>query len=105
MTTELHLLPYQRRGAIRSVARVDAGSGPLPAATIRASVTVDGTVVARDVRILGPDTVQAIGAAEILRRYPVPGSTGAEVAWFPLVELASADLPWRYTPAAAGPDG
>ncbi len=103
--TELHFLPYQRRGVIRSVTRADTGSGSLPAATIRAAVTVDGTEVERDVRILGPDTVAAIGPAEIRRRYPAPGTTGAEVAWFPLAELASADLPWRYTPAAPGPDG
>ena len=62
-------------------------------------VTIAGDPITGDVSLLAPHHVQSIAAGEILRRYPAPGAVDVESNYFPLVELAAPDLPWRYTPA------
>ncbi|MFI7602521.1 hypothetical protein [Actinoplanes sp. NPDC049681] len=46
----------------------------------------------------GPGDVAGLDPAEILRTEPYDGCPGFEPAFFPYVELASPDLPWRFTP-------
>lgn len=54
--------------------------------------------------LLGPGHVVGLDPMEIVRRDPLPDADDAEPNYFTTVELASADLPWRYTPAAADED-
>jgi hypothetical protein len=53
--------------------------------------------------LFGPGDVQRLAAGAITRRFPAPGASDAEETKLALVEFAAADLPWRYTPAAATP--
>lgn len=59
--------------------------------------------VQADFELFGPGDVQRLAAGAIARRFPAPGASDAEETKLALVELASPDLPWRYTPAAATP--
>lgn len=52
--------------------------------------------------LFGPGDVQRLAAGAITRRFPAPNSGDAEATKTALVEFAAADLPWRYTPRAAG---
>jgi hypothetical protein len=51
--------------------------------------------------LFGPGDVSQVAALGITRRFPSPGSSDAEETKVALVEFGAADLPWRYTPAAA----
>src|SRR5918992_1104482 len=46
----------------------------------------------------GPGDVSGLLPGAIRARFPRPGQTNAESAYCPYVELATADLPWRYSP-------
>lgn len=59
----------------------------------------------RDVRLLGPGAVIGLQLDDVLRQDPKPGATLVEPNYFAAVEFRSADLPWRYTPAAPDADG
>lgn len=45
--------------------------------------------------VLGPGDIVGVQAAEIVTRFPGPDTVGAAPNLFPMVELASPDLPWR----------
>ncbi len=95
----LRFYPYLRTGLARHIAGT-GGSGIPSAATIAASVTVNGKPIPRTLTLRGPGHVVGIEANEILRVEPADGATNFEPNYFPHVELASADLPWRFTPLA-----
>jgi hypothetical protein len=97
--TDLTFLPYLRRGLVRHVAAADPGSGGLDAAVVAMGITVAGEPIDADVGMLAPHRVASIAPGEILRRYPAPGAADVEPNYFPLIEFAAPDLPWRYTPA------
>ncbi len=96
--TDLTFLPYLRRGLARHVTTADPGSGGLGPAVVSAGLTVAGVPIQGDVGMLAPHRVASIASAEILRRYPAPGAVDVESNYFPLIEFAAPDLPWRYTP-------
>jgi hypothetical protein len=96
--SDLAFLPYLRRGLSRQVETADPGTGGLGPATAPMSVTIAGGVVQADVGLLAPQHVQSIDPGQILRRYPAPDAADVESNFFPLIELAAPDLPWRYTP-------
>jgi hypothetical protein len=96
--SDLAFLPYLRRGLAREVETADPGSGGLGPATASMSVTIAGGVVQADVGLLAPQHVQSIDPSQILRRYPAPDAVDVESNFFPLIELAAPDLPWRYIP-------
>jgi hypothetical protein len=54
--------------------------------------------------VRGPGDVIGLDARTIRRTWPKPDAEDAEPNYFPLVELADPDLPWRYTPAASSGD-
>jgi hypothetical protein len=105
-------LPWLRRGLATTIVE-QAVDGLVSTTTASAVVelTVTGTPVAGGaddvrniephlVRLLGPGHVTGINPAEILRTDPVDGLTDYEPNYFCLIELASSDLPWRFTPGA-----
>jgi hypothetical protein len=61
----------------------------------------DTRAAAAPFELFGPGDVQRLAATAITRRFPTPGASDAEETKLALVEFAAADLPWRYTPAAA----
>jgi hypothetical protein len=52
----------------------------------------------------GPGDIVGFDATAVRRTWPAAGSDSAEPNYFPLVEFADADLPWRYTPDATAGD-
>lgn len=97
-----HFTPLVRRGLVRAVAEPDGElSGDLSPASIRFEVDVGGTAVDRTVNLEPATSVTSLQADAIVRRWPAPGALDVETNFFPVVEFADADLPWRYTPAAA----
>lgn len=96
--TDLTFLPYLRRGLARHVTTADPGSGGLGPAVVSAGLTVAGVPIQSEVGMLAPHRVASIAPGEIVRRYPAPGAVDVEPNYFPLIEFAAPDLPWRYTP-------
>src|SRR4051812_37912902 len=96
-------LPWLRTGLAAGLGDPPAG----PRVAVPVTVTVDAAGDRRDVTapvaLYGPGEVAGIDPRLVLRTFPKAGETDAEPSNLPLVELAPADFPWRYTPA--GPDG
>ena len=63
---------------------------------------VAGQTVTTTSKLLAPHHVESIAPGEIVRRYPAPGAVDVESNYFPLIEFAAPDLPWRYTPGSTG---
>jgi hypothetical protein len=105
----LHFLPWLRSGAASAVTAEDPLQGGLPAsATLAPWVRISGRTlpdVPLQANLRGPGHVQSLGAQTIVRCEPPDGTPDFEPNYFPHVELSPADLPWRYTPAAAGERG
>lgn len=78
-------------------------------ATDTVTAVVDGGHGTVDVRLQyaapGPRDVRALRPGAVRRRVPAPGTWAAEEEDRPYVELAHADLPWRYSHRAVTVDG
>ncbi|MGI8332711.1 hypothetical protein ACRYCC_22390 [Actinomadura scrupuli] len=102
MSEALTFLPFLRRGLVQAIGALDDTAGSLAGGPgLTASVGVEGRTADMTVRLLGPESVTAVAASQILRAEPRPDSTGVEPNYFPFVELATPDLPWMLTPARA----
>lgn len=53
----------------------------------------------------GPQDVVRLEQVSVVGRRPTPGSVNVETTHVPYVELAEADLPWRYSPVPNKPGG
>ncbi|ROO87572.1 hypothetical protein EDD29_5185 [Actinocorallia herbida] len=105
-------LPWLRSGlAAHLDVPAQAGLAPADTATITITVRARGTGPGSDtdqpvpgpaVRLRGPGEVIGLDPRQVLRRDPEPDTTDAEPHYFAHVELASPDLPWRFTPASPG---
>jgi hypothetical protein len=84
----------QRRAKV--AVGVDVGGVDGAGATLAASPVY----VALDV--LGPADVTGIDGRQVIRMYPLPGTTDFESGYYAHVELDRPDLPWLFTPF--GPD-
>jgi hypothetical protein len=107
--TNLVFLPWLRRGLGASIARADA---PLPAGTAPVPVTTFGVTVhttAGDATVqlplVGPGDIAGLDPRVIVRTQPGKDESDAEFGHFAAMEFDQADLPWRYTPAAATTNG
>jgi hypothetical protein len=97
----LHFYGWHRSGIFAF-----AEDGPLDDGrlTARLSLTVEDRDTGEqdsgdiDFRIAGPPDVRGLLPAAITGMMPPPGTTNAEATKYVFVELASPDLPWRYTP-------
>ena len=100
-------LPWVRTGL---AAGVSAGAGGGARATVDVGVTVadngGGTarVVQKSLTLRGPGDVLGFDTAQIVRRYPAPGTTGAEATYRALVEFDRPDFPWLFSPFAPQAD-
>ena len=102
---DLHFLPYLRRGLIRHAVRADPLSGAIGPAQAQMELTVAGQLVSKTASLLTPHHVASLNLAGILRREPSPEAVDVETNYFPLIEFAAPDLPWRFSPAAPAGKG
>ena len=99
---KLRFLPWMRRGLATQIATSTGVQSS--ASQVSLSVRAAGKTITQAVRVRGPGHVIGIDRREILRCEPADGSTSFEPNYFPHVEFASADLPWRYTPGSPSGD-
>jgi len=97
--SSLRFLSHLRTGLAATL----SGAGTLPNAQAAYSLTVAGVPMTGQYRLFGPGEVAALDPGEVTRCYPPPDCRDHEPNLFAHVELRSADLPWRFTPA--GPTG
>jgi hypothetical protein len=85
-----------------------AAAAPPAAGSVRSSSTI--TVPLADssggassasltVTLYGPGDVRGLDRAQIIRRYPTPGTTTAEETVLAHIEFDRAELPWAFSPA------
>jgi len=95
-------LSHLRLGAAAFIDQ-DAAQAPVRFRT-SVEMSVSGEPLSIPVTLFGPGDVAGISPAGVSGRAPAPGAVGAEVNYFPHVELAEADLPWRFTPTRGDAD-
>jgi hypothetical protein len=108
----LHFLPWMRRGLARSLSQTAVhGAPPGLTGSVRVSVVVgdgsgvgDSAPIEQTMALRGPGDVVGLSANRVARTDPPAGTQDFEPNYFPCVELVPADLPWMFTPAAAGSD-
>lgn len=107
MSDDLTFLPSLRRGLVEAIDVIDDADGGALAGgpSLTAWVDVEERRADVTVRLLGPESVTAVAATQILRAEPRPDSTDVEPNYLPFVELATPDLPWMLTPARADAQG
>ena len=103
MSAGYGFLSVLRRGL---AAKIGDDPSTEPRARITTTFSMAGQAVSGlpAVALLGPGDIVGFDAASVRRAWPTAGATDAEPGYFPLVEFADADLPWRYTPAATNGD-
>ena len=101
-------LPWLRQGVANAITA-------LPAAGVRASISVDLTVtgssvvgdtpitapVSQTIALYGPGDIIGIDAREVIRTEPRAGVSNFESNYLAAVDFYDEDFPWRYTPAPA----
>ena len=85
-----------------------AAIGPTGAVTPELVMNVDNatgtrTVTGPALSLVGPEAVASVDPGLFGRRYPAAGVTDAPDSALACVEVLAEDLPWRFTPGAAGP--
>ena len=105
MATTYRFLPWARRGlaaALPEHARLAPGATPaMPTrAEVAVRVVVSGGVGDVTTRALlhGPGDVIGLDPAQVVRMYPLPGTSNAEPAYLACVDLDAPELPWLFTP-------
>ena len=78
-----------------------AASGPPARAQLALQTRVDTEDVSVPLEVVGPADVGALAPEVVARVHPAPGVRDASTGHCPYVEFTAADLPWRYSPAAA----
>lgn len=105
-------LPWVRRGLSGALEAPSGNDLPARAAITaeieiaagpdRASARTRGPLAVRDIALLGPGDVGALGHEAVLRTEPPDGTRDFFPNQMPSVELAAIDLPWMFTPAGPG---
>jgi hypothetical protein len=98
-------LPWLRRGLAASIARGDDTAGGAAPATFAVGMSFNSAAqtATANLPLLGAGDVVGVDPRAVIRVWPRPGVYDAAANYFPILELAQPDLPWRYTPAAASP--
>ena len=101
--TNLVFVPWIRRGMAASITRPDQPGGPTqPITTFAVTATTAPGLTARvDLPLVGPGDIAGLDTRVITRMRPGQNESDAEFNHFVSIEFDQADLPWRYTPAAA----
>jgi hypothetical protein len=99
-TTQAYsLLPWVRRGIASQV----TGTPAVNYGTVPVSISMNGSAVPAppQVRLPGPGDVKTIDARAFIRTDPADGADDFEPNYLPIVELATPDFPWMFTPSGA----
>lgn len=110
LETRYRFIPSVRRGYLP--ARTFSDGPPFTGrTTVGVELTVEGLPVdgdaleeaddlpVVDLRMYGPGDVTGIDQREVQRVHPEPDTTTFPPNYFPLVEFATPDLPWLFSPA------
>jgi hypothetical protein len=100
-------VPWVKQGLGRTITAADEPGASLAGrVTLPVALQIDGAGdVQMDVRLYGPGDVTGLDPGQIVRTDPRPGATSSEDNYLAAVDLARADLPWLFTPAAASAAG
>jgi hypothetical protein len=97
-------LPWLRRGISTHITQHE-GDPISGRAELQVTVGIAGGPESAPLNVtlsfLGPGDVRSFDARAISRHWPRPDVPEVPPNYFPLLELAPADLAWRYTPATA----
>ena len=99
-TTQAYsLLPWVRRGIASQV----TGTPAVNYGTVPVSIFMNGSTVPAppQVRLPGPGDVKTIDSRAFIRTDPADGANDFEPNYLPIVELATPDFPWMFTPSGA----
>lgn len=97
-------LSVLRRGMAALITPGEAPSDVRVAVPLHLSVGGSAPSAMPALALRGPGDIIGFDATAIRRTWPAAGAEAAEPNYFPLVEFAEADLPWRYTPDATSGD-
>jgi len=102
----LSFASFVRRGLAAGLTTPDAASAGAPQNKVAVHIDFDAGDISADVSLspVEPGDVVGLDPRVIVRARPKPDDNDAEYQHFALIELDQADLPWRYTPAAAAGD-
>ncbi|MFK4806091.1 hypothetical protein ACI3KX_09495 [Microbacterium sp. ZW CA_36] len=103
-------VPYFRTGAAAGIRHPQFSTDASATARIDVSFDLsDGhgglARVQQAVEVRGPGAVLGIDPAQIIRRYPAPGTADATTGDLAHIEFDQPDLPWLFTPTAPSGDG
>jgi hypothetical protein len=103
-------LPYVRRGlaAAITVPDVQPANAPVVSFTAQVNVSSPGTALSPvqvTLPLVGPGDIAGLDPRVVVRTTPLANDSDAEYGHFAAIEFDQADLPWRYTPAAATSNG
>ena len=91
-----------RRGLATALTTPDGTPAGEPRTTIRIVVkTAEALESSAFLSLIGPGDIVGLDPSVVARVWPKPDDNDAEFIPYALIELDQADLPWRYTPAAA----
>jgi hypothetical protein len=97
---------WLHRGAAAQISVADNDPGP---ARVSLPVSIEfnsgAQVATTTLDLVGPGDIVAFDPRAIARVWPPAGTFDAEANYFPLVEVAQPDLPWRYTPRKSDAQG
>jgi hypothetical protein len=97
---------WLRRGAATQIAIPDGDTAGIHA-SLPITLTLNGgsQQASTTLELLGPGDITSFDSRAISRVWPPAGTLDAESNFFPLVEFAQPDLPWRYTPRKGDDSG
>ena len=101
----LQFLPWARRGLAAEITAKDTGAPLAARASLPVSLTLSGHRVTQQIQTWGPGEITGLDTATITRCVPARNALNAPPDEFAAVEFDTPDLPWLFTPAAAGADG
>jgi hypothetical protein len=97
----LSFIPWLRRGLAAGITRPDGPIANTSQHALDVTLTLNAGVAQTELALVEPGAIVGLDARAIARTFPQANETDAEFRHLVMVELDQADLPWRYTPAAA----
>jgi len=96
-------VPYALTGLSAAMQTPSGGARATTHVTVPISDDKGGSAKAeQDVTLFGPGDVLGVDPAQIVRRYPSPGSTNAEETFHAHIEFDRPELPWAFSAHSPG---
>lgn len=98
----LSFIPWLRRGLATGITRPDSGFAGTWDNPIGVNIQLnDGNAASTSIDLVEPGDIVGLDPRTVARTFPRANESDAEFRHLVMVEFDQADLPWRYTPAAA----